>query len=116
MNDAKPDLLEQRIDSALHRLPHWEPPADFAPRLAAAAARQARQPAISPALVNVGSVLLRLSDSTLIVLAALAVAGLLAWAIPWTGLIDSADILGWASAIALGVVGLWMTRRVLASP
>jgi hypothetical protein len=50
------------------------------------------------------------------VLAALSVAGLLVWAVPWAGLVDSADVLVWASAIALSVTGLWMTRRVLVSP
>jgi hypothetical protein len=116
MSDLKPDGFEQRLDIALGRLPHWEPPADFAPRLAAAAARQALQPAVSPALLQAGNLLQRLSDSALMVLAALSVAGLLVWAVPWAGLVDSADVLVWASAIALSVTGLWMTRRVLVSP
>lgn len=114
MNDP-PDMLEQRIESALCRLPHWEPPADFALRLAAAAARQAQQPVISPALLRAGNLLQRLSDSALIVLAALSVAGLLTWAVPWTALIGSADKVGWTCAIVLGGVGLWMTRQTLIS-
>jgi hypothetical protein len=112
---TSPDLPEQRIESALGRLPHWEPPADFAPRLAAAAARQARQPAVSPVLALTGNLLLRLSDATLIVLAALAVAGLLVWAVPWDGLVRHADLVSWASAVLLAISGLWMTRRTLAS-
>jgi hypothetical protein len=110
-----PDVLDQRIDSALSRLPQWEPPADFAPRLAAAAARQALRPAVSPALVQAGSLLLRLSDSTLIVLAALTVAGLLAWVVPWSDVVESADLLAWICAIAAAITGLWMTRRTLSS-
>jgi hypothetical protein len=110
---TSPDLLEQRIESALGRLPHWEPPADFASRLAAAAARQARQPAISPALALTGKLLLRLSDAALIVLAALAVAGLLVWVVPWDGLIGHADLVSWTSAVVLAISGLWMTRRTL---
>lgn len=115
MSDLKPDHLDQRIDAALDSLPHWELPADFAQRLAAAAARQAQQPATSPALLQAGNLLQRLSDSALIVLAALSVAGVLAWAIPWGVLIQSASVIGWLCAIALGITGLWMTQRTLLS-
>jgi hypothetical protein len=111
---ASPDLLEQRIESALGRLPHWEPPADFAPRLAAAAARRAQQPAVSPVLALTGNLLLRLSDATLIVFAALAVTGLLVWAVPWGALVRHADLVSWSSAIVLAMSGLWITRRTLA--
>jgi hypothetical protein len=113
MMDAKPDLLEQRIDSALDRLPQWNPPADFAPRLAAAAARQAQLPAVSPMLALTGNLLLRLSDATLLVLAALSVAGLVIWAVPWDEVVRHADQISWGSAIVLAVSGLWMTRRSL---
>ncbi len=113
MMDSKPDLLEQRIDSALDRLPQWNPPADFAPRLAAAAARQAQLPAVSPMLALTGNLLLRLSDATLLVLAALAVAGLVIWAVPWDGVVRHADLISWGSTIVLAVSGLWMTRRSL---
>jgi hypothetical protein len=51
MNKSNPpDIIEQRIETALHRLPHWQPPADFASRLAAAAARQWQRPVVSPVL------------------------------------------------------------------
>lgn len=113
MTDATPDLLEQRIDSALRRMLQWVPPEDFASRLAAEAARQWRRPAVSPSLVQAGSLLIRLSESILIVLTALTVAGVLAWVIPWNALIDSADLLVWASFIVIGVTGLRMTRRTL---
>jgi hypothetical protein len=115
MSDLKPDHFEQRIDSALRRLPHWEPPADFAVRLAAAAARQSQLPVASPALLQAGNLLQRLSDSALMVLAALSVAVLLAWAVPWAVLIQSGGLIGWACGIALGITGLWMTQRTLTS-
>ena len=113
MSDLHPDHLEQRIDAALGRLPQWEPPADFAARLAAAAARQALQPVPSPALLHAGHLLQRLSDSVLMVLAALAVAGLLAWVVPWAVLVQSPNLISWAGGITLGVIGLWMTGRTL---
>ncbi len=113
MSDLKPDSLEQRMDSALVRLPNWEPPADFAPRLAAAAARQWQRSMPSPALLQAGNLLQRLSESALMVLTALAVSGLLIWAVPWTLLIQSADLIVWASAIVLSGTGLWLTRQTL---
>ena len=115
MSDLKPDHVEQRIDSALGRLPQWEPPADFAARLAAAAARQALQPVPSPALLRAGRLLQGLSDSALMVLAALAAAGLLAWVVPWAVLVQSPNVISWAGGIALGITGLWMTGRTLLS-
>jgi uncharacterized membrane protein YdbT with pleckstrin-like domain len=113
MSDSTPDLLEQRIDAALRRMPQWVPPADFALRLAADAARQLGRPAVSRSLVQAGSLLMHVSDSILIVLSALTVAGVLTWVIPWSILIDSADVLVWTSIIVVGVSGLWMTRRTL---
>jgi hypothetical protein len=115
MSDLKPDQFEQRIDIALGRLPDWNPPADFATRLAAAAARQATQPVVSPALLQAGNLLQRLSDSALIVLAALCAAVLLAWVIPWTTLVQAPNLISWACGITLGLTGLWLTRRTLLS-
>lgn len=115
MNEPTSDILDQRIESALGRLPHWQPTADFAPRLAAAAARQAQQPAVSPMLAMTGSLLLRLSETTPIVLAGLTVAGLLTWAVPWDVLIRSADFVSWTCATVLAISGLWLTRRTLVS-
>lgn len=115
MSDLQSGPLEQRIDAALARLPPWEPPADFASRLAAAAARQSLEPVPSPALLQAGHLLQRLSDSVLMVLAALSVAGLLIWFVPWDVLVQSASLIGWASAIAICCAGLWMTRRTLLS-
>ena len=115
MSDLKPDQFEQRINCALGHLPDWEPPADFATRLAAAAARQAAQPVVSAALLQAGNLLQAVSDSALIVLAALCVSGLLAWVVPWTALIQSPNLLSWAFGITLGLMGLWMTQRTLLS-
>jgi hypothetical protein len=111
----KPDQIEQRIDAALGRLQTWEPPADFAARLAAAAAREAALPVVSPALMRAGNLLQRLSDSVLVVLAALCVAGLLAWVVPWIALIQSPNLISWACGITLGLTGLWLTQRTLLS-
>ncbi len=69
----------------------------------------------SPALIQAGNLLQRLSDSALIVVGALSVAALLAWAIPWGVVIQSAELIGWASAIVVGITGLWMTQRTLFS-
>jgi hypothetical protein len=113
MSDSTPDALDQRIDSALRRMPQWVPPADFALRLAAEAARQVRRPAASPSLVQAGNVLIHVSDSIFIVLSALTVAGVLAWVIPWSVLIDSTDLLVWTSVTVVAFAGLWMTRRTL---
>jgi hypothetical protein len=107
------DTLEQRIDTSLNRLPRWAPPADFAARLAAAAARQAGQPTVSPLLVQAGTLLRLLSDSALVVIASLAVAAFLAWGIPWNSLVQSTQLLGWASITALFVSAAWATRRAL---
>lgn len=115
MSDLQPDQFDHRIDIALGRLPDWKPPADFATRLAAAAARQAAQPVVSPALLQAGILLQRLSDSALIVLAALCVAGLLAWVIPWTTLVQAPNLVSWTCGITLGLTGLWMTQRTLFS-
>jgi len=107
------DSLEQRIDAALNQLPRWEPPTDFAARLAAAAGRQSQQPAISPLLVRVGTLLRLLSDCALVVTASLAVAAILAWGIPWDSLIQSTRLLGGVSVLALFVSVAWATRRTL---
>jgi len=112
MNDPAA-AREQRIDAALNQLPRWEPPTDFAVRLAAAAARQAMQPAVSPLLVRTGMFLRLLSDSALVVFAFLAVAAILAWAIPWNSLIQSIQLLSWASVLVLIVSAAWATRRAL---
>ncbi len=115
MSDLKPDHIEQRIDAALGRLPQWAPPADFASRLAAAAVRQALEPAPSPALLEAGHPLQRLSDAALMVLGALAGAGLLAGAVPWAVLIQSPNVISWTGGIVLGISGVWMTGRTLLS-
>jgi hypothetical protein len=107
------DRLEQCIDYALGRLPHWQPPGDFAARLGAAAARQSAQPAIPPSLLRLGTLLRWLTDSALIVMATLAFAALLAWGIPWNSLVQSTQLLGWTSLIALFVAGAWATFRWL---
>jgi hypothetical protein len=113
MNDPTPDVLGQRIDAALGRLPLWDPPADFSTRLAAAAARQHRQPATPPPLVDAGHLLRLLSDSALVVLASLAAAGILAWGIPWSSLVQSTALVGWVSVAILLVAGAWATWRTL---
>jgi hypothetical protein len=115
MKDSSQDLLDQRIDSALSRLPQWQPPVDFAPRLAAEAARRAQRPAVSPTLVQAGSLLLHLSHSILMVLATLTAAAVLTWVIPWSAVIDAVDVVAWTSAIVFAATGLWMTQRTLES-
>ena len=49
------------------------------------------------------------------VLAALSVAALLAWVVPWTTLMQSPGMISWAGGIVLCITGLWMTRRTLIS-
>ncbi|MEO8307698.1 MAG: hypothetical protein ABI616_06620 [Pseudomonadota bacterium] len=113
MSDLQPDQLDKRIDSSLGRLPQWQPPADFASRLAAAAARQSLQPVVPAALVQAGNLLQQLSDAALMVTAAFFVAGLMAWVVPWTTVMQFPNLVSWAGGIALGITGLWLTRRTL---
>jgi hypothetical protein len=113
MKDPTPDEIDLRIDAALIRLPQWSPPTDFATRLAAAAARQHVQPPVSRPLVHAEYLLRVLTESALVVLASLGIAGFLAWGIPWDNLTQHTALVGWISVAALSCVGAWATLRTL---
>lgn len=103
----------ENIDEVLARQPHWNPPADFAVRLAAAAARQAAEPVMEPA--STGRWLLeRLVELLPVTVGALLLALLLAL-LPWAELAGSA-LLPWLVAGGSAAFGLLLTVRVLRSP
>ena len=107
MNTDNQASLDQRIESALSRLPAWQAPPDFAKRLAAAAARQAAAPVApwpSP-------------DWTRFVPMALwsvGFAAVLAWAVPWAQL--SGMALAWGCVAAMATSGALLTLQVLRQP
>ena len=105
-----PDELEHRIDVALGRLPHWEPPPDFSVRLAAAAARQiVRQPShAEPAWLVL---LEQITRPNPVALASAGTAVILGWIVPWSQL--STGALVWTCVSVMGVAGLVLVRRFL---
>jgi hypothetical protein len=105
------EALEQRIEGALARLPEWQPPPDFAARLAAAAARAVPAARVRPE--SFWAVVLDHFNNlfpTLVWSAGLA--GVLALAVPWPQL-AAGDGLVWTCVAAMGAAGLVLTLRVL---
>ena len=101
------------IDARLAQLPDWQPPADFAVRLAAAAARQSVEPV--PARLSTRawlwhSVVRRLPLACASVLLALALVVL-----PWARLAVS-PVLPWSLVACGAVVGILLTWRVIRAP
>lgn len=97
------------IDAALARLPQWQPPADFATRLAAAAARQHAQPAYGQRRDWFW-----LDWITQVVLAMLG-AGMLALlliVLPWVELLAH-PAFAWVSATGFAGLGLVLASRLL---
>ena len=109
--EADPDL--SAIDAGLGQLPQWQPPADFAVRLAAAAARQSQQP------VAVALSTRRWLWASVVRRAPLALgSGLLALALavpPWGSLAGSAQFVWWVAGGA-AVAGVALTVRVIRAP
>ena len=102
------------IDTALGRLPRWEPPADFAARLAAAAARQEFAP--PPRSPWIGWRLMDITTQRLPLVAGSALlASILAWGVPWQALMEGAALL-WIGPVVMAATGAVMTWRVLRSP
>jgi hypothetical protein len=115
MNTENRSDLEQCMDSALARLPQWQPPTDFPARLSAAAARQAvaaAQPAAEPAWVGV---LEQLNRFMPLALGSAALAAILAWVVPWSQLAGGME-LAWASVAVMGAAGIALGLRVLRAP
>lgn len=110
MNTPTPRSEDPELDAELARLPQWQPPQDFAKRLAAAAARQAAEPrsAVPPRGAWIRSGLRRFAVNVL-ASSALATALVL---VPWaTWATHPAFIWSIAGGSAIG--GLLMTRRLL---
>ena len=101
------------IDGALSRLPVWEPPGDFAQRLAAAAARQAQRPRESAPVAAFGVAMERITGFTLALLAGLTSAALVLWLVPWSAVVSEPAVLVWGCALLFGGCGLWLARRAL---
>lgn len=107
------DLHDEQLNASLQRLPHWEPPADFARKLAAAAARQVQDrptPAARPAS--------HAWDAITAAIPQIVIAGLVAVllvALPWDRLAQHPEATATLTAALLGVAGLWLTLRSLRS-
>jgi hypothetical protein len=106
-------MHDDRLDAQLKRLPQWQPPGDFAARLAAAAARQAAMPMAAPpsTLRWLGR---RMLYRLPLAIGAGAVA-LLLLALPWNAFAQSAA-LPWVVAACGALLGLSLAVRVLRAP
>jgi hypothetical protein len=112
--EHQPDVLEQRIEAALARLPEWQAPPDFTARLAAAAARVV--PAARAKPEPVWAVALdHFNNLFPTVLWSAALAGVLAWAVPWAQFSAGLGLV-WTCVAAMGAAGLVLTLRVLRAP
>jgi hypothetical protein len=107
------DEGEHRIEAALGRLPHWDPPADFSKQLAAAARRQHETLSAPPTSIRVGLLLERLGNLSLLLVGGGLVAGLLAFGIPWRMLAAQPLQLTVLCIVALLVTGAALARRTL---
>jgi hypothetical protein len=107
------DSAESALDARLARLPQWQPPADFAARLAAAAARQAAEPVLMPPSPRAW--LRGALGRHLPLLAGAAALGLVLALLPWPAVVDSAA-LPWVLAGGAAAAGLMMTLRLLRAP
>jgi hypothetical protein len=110
--NTEPDREFVDIDARLARLPEWRVPADFAVRLAAAAARQASEPV--PVLSNRTwlwhSVLRRLPLALGSILLALTLVVL-----PWAHLAGNPQFPWWVAGCA-AATGVFLTLRVIRAP
>jgi hypothetical protein len=110
------DLHDEQLDASLQRLPHWEPPADFAQRLAAAATRQALRSQARP--THAPDTAARLLDAinARLPLTVLAGVGAVVLAtLPWERLAQHPATTATLTAALLGAAGLWLTLRALRS-
>ena len=110
-NPNTPDAVDRQIDAALARLPMWQPPPDFAARLAAAAAREATP--VKPDYSVWAEVLDLLNSLTPTVLACAGLSLLLGWVIPWSQLSPAA--VTWLCVTAMTAAGAALTLRLLRS-
>jgi len=104
---------QDRTLARLHQLPAWQPPADFAVRLAAAAARQAAEAPLDPSSTFTW-LLRRLVHRLPLGLSAGAVA-LVLLALPWSAFAES-TLLPWLVAACGALLGLVLAMRVLRAP
>jgi hypothetical protein len=102
----EPEAVE--IDAALARLPAWDPPADFAARLAAAAARQAAEPALQP--LPQWRWLPALTTGILTALGGLVLA-LLLMLVPW-GSLTAHPAFAWIAVTGFMAAGLYFSHRI----
>jgi len=111
--NTEPDREFAEIDARLARLPAWQPPADFAVRLAAAAARQSAAP-VARAL-STRAWLWSCARRRLPLALASGLLALALIALPWTQLAGSAQFPWWVAGAA-AVTGIFLTLRVLRTP
>jgi hypothetical protein len=110
---TEPDSQDAALDARLARLPQWQPKADFAARLAAAAARQAAQPVAAPPTPQKW-----LRGALRRHLRLLLGAGVLALGLallPWSAVAGN-PALPWVVAGGAAAVGLVLTLRLLRAP
>jgi hypothetical protein len=115
MTGADQNHADDELDVALRRLPQWQPPVDFAARLAAAAARQheARDP-LSPGLRRAGVVLSRATELSVLTLMSVCFATALAIA-PWQLALEHSAWFAGVAVAAVLALGLPMSYRLLRS-
>jgi hypothetical protein len=112
--NAEPDMeaLERRIDSALGRLPNWDPPAEFSRRLAAAAHRQHGTLGASRPSTRFGLLLGQLGELALVIVMGCLIAALLTFAVPWQLLVSQPLQLTLLCLIAMLIAGAALTRQL----
>jgi hypothetical protein len=101
------------LDARLARLPQWQPPADFAARLAAAAARQAAEPLVAPPSPR--SWLRGALRQHLRLLLGAGVLALGLALLPWS-VVASSPALPWVVTGGAVAAGLVLTLRLLRAP
>lgn len=99
------------VDALLARLPQWTPPAGFAARLAAAAARQADHPA--PVLSTLSWLLRRLATRAPMIAGSALLALALAL-VPWAQITFN-PLFPWLFAAGSALLGSLMTLRLIRS-
>jgi hypothetical protein len=110
---TEPDREFAELDARLARLPQWQPPPDFAVRLAAAAARQAAEPQVMPR--PTGAWLWERTLHHLPLGLGVAAVALVVAVLPWTTFSTSATFV-WAIVGCSAAFGLTLTMRVLRAP
>ncbi|MEO8313453.1 MAG: hypothetical protein ABI645_01550 [Pseudomonadota bacterium] len=111
----KPDnaaMLEQQIESTLAQLPEWQPPSDFAKRLAAVAVAVAARQTAAPVSVPPGPAWNEIVPLTLL---SVGLAVVLGWVVPWSQLSAGYNLV-WTCVAAMGAAGAFLTLRVLRAP